>query len=103
MATLKGSARTYLRGLAHHLKPVAFLGKNGVTPEFIENLNHELDVHELIKLKFISHKEQRKILAKEIEAQTHSELLGLIGNIAILYREQHDQDKRTIQIPEELR
>lgn len=103
MATLKGSARTYLRGLAHHLKPVVFLGKNGVTPEFIENVNQELDAHELIKLKFISYKEQRKTLAKEIEDQTHSELIGLIGNIAILYREQHDKGKRTLHIPEELR
>lgn len=103
MAQLRGAARTYLRGLAHHLKPVIWLGKNGVTEEFIANVNTELDTHELIKLKFNSYKEQRKTLAKDIEAQTRSELVGLIGNIAILYREHHDPEQRHIHIPPELR
>ena len=100
---LKGSARTYLRGLAHHLKPVVYLGKHGVTESFIESVNQALDTHELIKLKFNSFKEERKILAKDIEARTNSEMVGMIGNIAIYYREQHDADKRKIQIPERMR
>jgi RNA-binding protein len=102
MATLKGSVRTYLRGLAHHLRPVVQLGKNGITESFLSEVNQALDVHELIKLKFVSFKEQKKTLVKEIEAQTQSELLGLIGNIAIFYREQHDPEKRKIYIPAEL-
>ena len=100
---LKGSARTYLRGLAHHLKPVVYLGKNGVTEAFIESVNQALDAHELIKLKFNSFKEERKTLARDIEARTNSEMIGLVGNIAIYYREQHDADKRKIQIPDSMR
>jgi RNA-binding protein len=103
MAVLKGSARTYLRGLAHHLKPVVQLGKNGMTESFLEEVNHALDVHELIKLKFTSFKAEKKTLAKEIEAQTRSEMVGLIGNIAIFYREHHDQEKRKIHFPEGVR
>jgi RNA-binding protein len=100
---LKGSARTYLRGLAHHLKPVIYLGKQGVTDSFIESVNQALDTHELIKLKFNSFKEERKTLAKDIEARTNSEMVGMIGHIAIYYREQHDADKRKIQIPDRMR
>ena len=100
---LKGSARTYLRGLAHHLKPVVYLGKQGVTDGFIESVNQALDTHELIKLKFNSFKEERKTLAKDIEARTNSEMVGMIGHIAIYYREQHDADKRKIQIPDRMR
>lgn len=100
---LKGSARTYLRGLAHHLKPAVYLGKQGVTESFIESVNQALDTHELIKLKFNSFKEERKILAQEIEARTNSEMVGMIGHIAIYYREQHDADKRKIQIPDRMR
>ena len=100
---LKGSARTYLRGLAHHLKPVVYLGKQGVTDSFIESVNQALDTHELIKLKFNSFKEERKTLAKDIEARTNSEMVGMIGHIAIYYREQHDVDKRKIQIPDHMR
>lgn len=100
---LKGSARTYLRGLAHHLKPVVYLGKQGITDSLIENVNQALDAHELIKLKFTSFKEQRKTLAQEIEEHTQSEMVGLVGNIAIYYREQPDADKRKIQIPDSMR
>ena len=97
---LKGSARTYLRGLAHHLKPVVYLGKQGITENFIKSVNQALDAHELIKLKFNSYKEQRKTLAKEIEEKTYSEMVGLVGNIAIYYREHHDKEQRKIYIPE---
>ncbi len=100
---LKGSARTYLRGLAHHLKPVVYLGKQGITENFIASVNEALDSHELIKLKFTSFKEERRTLAREIEAQTRSEMVGLIGHIAIYYREQHDKDKRKIEIPDRMR
>ena len=103
MAALKGSARTYLRGLAHHLKPIIRVGKSGITENFLEGVNQALDAHELIKIKFTSFKAQKKTLAKEIEEKTQSEMVGMIGNIAIFYREHHDKEKRKIQIPEKMR
>jgi RNA-binding protein len=103
MSTLSPAVRKYLRGLAHHLEPVVRLGKNGVTDQFLGELNQALDAHELIKLKFISFKEDKKTLAQEIAEKSRSELAGMIGNIAILYRQHYDQDKRKIHIPDELR
>jgi RNA-binding protein len=103
MTTLTGSARTYLRGLAHHLNPVVQLGKNGMTESFLDEVNRALDIHELIKVKFTSFKTEKKTLSKAIAEQTRSEMLGLIGNIVILYREQHDPAQRKIQIPENQR
>lgn len=100
MTALKGSARTYLRGLAHHLKPIIQVGKSGITESFLEGVDQALDTHELIKIKFNSFKDQKKTLAKEIEEKTQSEMVGMIGNIAIFYREHHDKEKRKIQIPE---
>lgn len=102
MKTLSGSKRTYLRGLAHHLKPVVQVGKNGVTDSFLHELNQALDTHELIKLKFNSFKEQKKTLIQEIAEQAHCEMLGLIGHIAILYRRQSDEEKRKIFFLEEM-
>jgi RNA-binding protein len=103
MARLRGSARTYLRGLAHHLRPVVQLGKNGVNERLLAEVKQALETHELIKLKFVNFKEEKKALAKEIEAQTQSEMVGLIGHIAIFYREQHDPEQRKIHIPENRR
>ncbi len=62
--------------------------------------NEALDLHELIKVKFNSFKEQKKILAQEIEERTQSEMIGMIGHIVTMfYRQQPDQDKRKIQLP----
>ncbi len=100
MTDLKGAGRTYLRGLAHHLKPVIFVGQNGITESFIQGVDQALEAHELIKVKFNSFKEQKRILAKEIETKSRSEMVGLIGNIAIFYRQHPDARKRKIQLPE---
>lgn len=99
MKRLKGSERTYLRGLAHHLKPVVFIGEQGVTDNVIQATDEALDTHELIKIRFNSYKEQKKTLAQEIEERTQSEMVGLIGHIAIFYRQHPDEDKRNIQLP----
>jgi RNA-binding protein len=97
--TLKGSQRTYLRGLAHGLRPVIQVGKNGITPELIKAVDEALEIHELIKVKFVDFKEARKTLSQEIGERTSSEAVGLIGNVAIFYREQPDEDKRKITLP----
>jgi RNA-binding protein len=97
--SLKGFQRTYLRGLAHSLRPVIQVGKSGITPELLKAVDEALDAHELIKVKFMDFKEDRKALSKVIGEKTSSEVVGLIGNIAIFYREQPDKDKRKIVLP----
>jgi RNA-binding protein len=62
------------------------IGKGGLSAAFIESLNTELDRHELVKAKFVEHKEQRKALAPQLAEQTGSHLVTLIGNVAVLYR-----------------
>ena len=99
MKNLPGSVRTYLRGLAHHLKPAILIGQNGLTPAQFHEINVALDQYELIKIRFNSFKEQKKELTAQIAEETGSELLGIIGNIAILYRQQPDPEKRVIELP----
>jgi len=100
---LQGFQRKYLRGLAHDLKPLVFLGQKGLTEGLIASVNEALELHELIKLKFLDFKEksQKEELAGHIEQRTGSELVGIIGNIAIFYRRQEDGEKRTIVLPEQ--
>lgn len=99
MKDLKGSDRKYLRGLAHALDPLVYVGKQGVTDALIGAVNEALDSHELIKVKFNDHKDEKKELSAEIEQRTESNVVGLIGNVAILYREQPDEEKRRIRLP----
>jgi RNA-binding protein len=96
---LAGSQRTYLRGLAHKLRPVIQVGKNGITPDLIRAVDDALDIHELIKVKFVDFKEEKKELSGSIADQTSSEAVGLIGNVAIFYRQNPVEKKRKITLP----
>jgi RNA-binding protein len=99
MNKLSGTQRKYLRGLAHSLTPVVIIGQNGVTDTLIEKVDFNLDIHELIKIKFNEFKEEKKELSKKIEENTKSEMVGMIGHTAIFYRENEDEEKRAITLP----
>ncbi len=101
MKELRGSQRKYLRGLAHDIKPSAFVGQKGLTDALVNEINEALDASELIKVKFVDYKEKtvKTALAQEIETSTASHLAGLIGHVAIYYREHKNPEKRVIRIP----
>lgn len=99
MAPLKGSQRKYLRAEAHNLKPLVLIGAKGLTKQLLGSVVQALNDHELIKVKFGEFKEAKKEISREIAEATQSELVGLIGNIAILYRPCPQTEKRKIKIP----
>lgn len=98
MEPLKGSQRKYLRAQAHHLKPLVIIGAKGVTDQLLGSVDLALKDHELIKVKFGEFKEAKKKISDEISKSTKSELVGLIGNIAILYRPNPNPEKRKIKL-----
>jgi RNA-binding protein len=95
---LKGSEKKYLRGLAHGLKPLVQVGKKGVTGEVITSVDLALGDHELIKVRFLEFKEEKKALSETIAEKTGSELAGLIGNVAVFFRRHPDPAKRKIKL-----
>ncbi len=100
MKQLKSSQRQYLKGKAHHLKPVVQIGKSGVTDSLISEIDKALDAHELIKVRFVESREEKKELTEEIVERLEAVRVGMVGNIAMLYREHKDPEKRKIVIPE---
>ena len=101
MDKLKGFQKKYLKGLAHGMKPLVFVGQKGLSPTVTQAVDESLEKHELIKVKFIEFKEkdQKKDIAGSIEKETASELVGMIGHIAIFYRMQQDPEKRKVVLP----
>jgi len=85
-----------LKSLAHHLKPVVYIGRNGITDTVIEAADKALSAHELIKVKFIDFKDEKKSIIRNIAENTDSVFIGIIGNIAILFRQNSDVAKRRI-------
>ena len=101
MEALSPSQSKHLRGLAHGLKPVVFVGQKGVTPSVLASVREALDQHELIKVKFQDLKDRalKAQWAAEIEQATDSRVAGLIGHTVILYRPQPDPARRKIALP----
>ena len=87
MKKISSRQRNKLRKEAHILKPVIMIGKNGVTQELIAAVDAALSDHELIKIKYQDFKEDRRALTGALSDSVKANVISVIGNIAILYRE----------------
>ena len=93
----KGQIRK-LKGLAQRLEPNLKVGKNGLSPAFIQSLHEELSRHELVKVKFADLKEQKKELAPQLAEKTGAVLVTRVGNVAVLFRRNDDPEKQFVQL-----
>ncbi len=98
MIPLNGTQKRKLKSQAHHLKPVVMIGKLGITDSLIEAVDKALEDHELIKIRFIDFKDDKKDFVTEIAAKTCSDCIAIIGNIAIMYKQNKDAEKRRIVV-----
>lgn len=55
---LSSKQRAYLRKLAHDLNPVVMVGKEGMNNNIVRATERALDEHELLKLRFVDHKQE---------------------------------------------
>ncbi|MCC6145303.1 MAG: YhbY family RNA-binding protein [Candidatus Hydrogenedentes bacterium] len=100
MPALNSQQRKYLRAQAHHLDALVIIGKQGVTDGLVRSVAEVLDAHELLKIRFNEFKDQKDELLDEITRRTGADLVGIIGHVAILYRQHPDEEKRKIVLPE---
>jgi RNA-binding protein len=96
---LSNAARKVLRGLAHPLQPVVWIGKDGVTDGVIASVREALIDHELIKVRIQTNAELDKHdAANETAFRARAALVQLIGKTIILYAP-HATDPR-IELPD---
>lgn len=82
----------FLRSKAHDLKPVLWLGQNGLTENVTAEIETALDHHELIKIKVrVGDRELRNKTIADICQATHSTQIQSIGNIVSIYRRNDKQ------------
>ena len=99
MKNLKSSQRSYLKSQSHHLEPLIYIGKNGLTNGTIQSINTVLLAKELIKIKFREFKDDKKEISKKIATETLSHIIGIIGHTLILYKQNSDPEKQKYQLP----
>jgi RNA-binding protein len=94
MQELTPAQRKHLRGLAQAAKPLVQIGRNGATEAQMATIDRALTDHELVKIKYLEHKEEKQELTEAIAAATRSHVIHLIGNTAVIYRESPDPARR---------
>ncbi len=96
--TLKNTQKKFLRQAAHHLKPVVWAGKNGISKSLIAEIEQALETHELIKIKCqLGEREERDAGIEKICDKTNANLVQRIGNIVTIYKKNHE--KPVIKLP----
>ena len=91
---LSSNARKKLKALAHHLNPTVMLGNKGLTQNVCLETSRALTIHELIKVRVsVNSREERQQIIHEICNFCEADLVGMVGHIAILYRENPELKK----------
>ena len=70
-------------------KPTIWVGKEGATPQMINEIVRQLEKREMIKIRMLKtalQEEEAKIIASRIAQQTDSTLIEVRGHTLILYK-----------------
>lgn len=86
---MNAKQRAHLRSLAHHLKPIIQVGKEGVTDSAVGAVQDAFNTRELLKVKIqdaapLTAAEAGGIFAERVAGAVH---VQTIGRTVVLYRE----------------
>jgi RNA-binding protein len=95
---LTGKQKRFLRSKAHHLNPIFQVGKGGVNDNMVKQISDVLEARELIKVSVLQNCEEDKdTVASELVSGAKAELVQIIGNTIVLYKE--SLENKQIQLP----
>lgn len=96
---LTGAQKTFLRGVGQTLEASVKIGKGGLSPEFLKELNKHLNARELIKLRFVAaDRDERAALAAQIADEGRCIWISSVGATALFFRQNPDPAKRVIDL-----
>ncbi|MRH43054.1 ribosome assembly RNA-binding protein YhbY [Aquibacillus halophilus] len=85
---LSGKQKRLLRSKAHHLNPIFQVGKTGINDNMVTQINEALEKRELIKISILQNcMEDKDEIAEQLAVGTQAEIVQIIGNIIVLYKE----------------
>ena len=101
---LTSKQRAQLRGLANGIDTILQIGKEGIGENLIKQADDALEARELIKGRVLENNldYDARTAAEELAKATRSEVVQVIGNKIVLYRETHSKPKeKRIQLVKE--
>ncbi|NNM82021.1 MAG: ribosome assembly RNA-binding protein YhbY [Burkholderiales bacterium] len=79
--------KKFLSEKAHSLEPVVLIGKNGLTPAVLKEIDVALKSHELVKIRFQGgEKEEREEALGQICSELSAHPVKHIGKMLVVYR-----------------
>lgn len=87
MKRLSPAERQKLKGKAHKLDPVVFVGAHGLSASVVAEIDRSLKRHELIKVRVNADRDERDAMLEEICAKTGAQPVQHIGKVLVLFRE----------------
>jgi RNA-binding protein len=95
---LTGKQKRLLRSKAHHLNPIFQVGKGGVNENMIKQVGEALEARELLKVSVLQNcEEDRDSVAQQLSEGTRADVVQIIGNIIVLYKE--SKENKQINLP----
>ena len=90
--------RSNLKSIAATMKPIAQVGKEGISENLIKSLSEALEARELIKVNLLpTSTDDGDNLAANIADLLHAEVVAVIGRKAIFYRRSSRKDFKHIE------
>ncbi len=95
---LTGKQKRFLRAKAHHLNPIFQVGKGGVNDNMVKQIEDALEARELMKISVLQNcEDDRKEVAEELSSRAKAEIVQVIGNTIVLYKE--SKENKEIELP----
>ncbi|BCI60251.1 ribosome assembly RNA-binding protein YhbY [Solibaculum mannosilyticum] len=94
---LTSKQRAQLRGMANRMETIFQVGKGGIGPALIKQVDDALLARELIKMRVLeTSPESSREAADQIAEATHADVVQVIGQRFVLYRP--NPEKPVIQL-----
>ena len=86
--------RKALRAAGHHLSPIVQIGKEGVSDALLKELDAQLAVHELVKVRIGTESpEDRFEAADRLGAAVGAQIAQILGRTLLVYRRHPEKPK----------
>ena len=96
---LTSKQRAQLRGMAANLDTIVHVGKDGIGDNRVKQVNDSLEARELIKGRVLENSMYTaREAAEELKVAARCEVVQVIGSKFVLFRYQHNKDKRKIEL-----
>lgn len=94
---LRGKQKRFLRAQANHLQPIFAVGKEGLTDNWLAQLDGALDRRELIKVNILQNADVTTDEVKDfIEGKTSIQVVQTIGRVLVLFKVSANKDMRNL-------